>query len=89
MFFNPLGIPFASTAGNGVQGQDACSLLYTDISGDFSGDWSTANSSIATVDYDGTHMVYIQVLLPHHDAPLPGRRQHQTNNYWPKRSLVV
>jgi hypothetical protein len=55
MFFNPLGIPFLGTSGNGVDGQDACSLEYTDISGDFDGNWSTASASIATVDTFGTH----------------------------------
>ncbi len=55
MFFDPLGIPFLGTSGNGVDGQDACSLQYTDISGDFDGNWSTASTSIATVDTFGTH----------------------------------
>lgn len=49
-----LDIPLGSSAGNGVTGLDSCSGQYQDISGDFEGDWSTVNSSVATVDYFGT-----------------------------------
>jgi hypothetical protein len=54
-WFNPLGVPFASTAGQGVNGYDNCALTWDDISSFFYSDWTAANTAIATVDYYGTH----------------------------------
>lgn len=53
-FSNPLNILLNGTASDGVNGLDSCSLQWTDISGDFDGNWSTANPGIATVDCCGT-----------------------------------
>ena len=50
MFSDPLAIAFNGTASNGVNGQDSCSLQWTDVTGDFGGNWTTANPSIATVN---------------------------------------
>jgi hypothetical protein len=54
-WFSPLGIPLKGTAGNGVNGYTTCSRLWEDVSNPFWGNWSTVNSSLATVDYYGTH----------------------------------
>jgi hypothetical protein len=55
LLWNPLGIPFQGTSANGVDAFDTCSNSETDITYMFDGNWSTANSSIATVDAYGTH----------------------------------
>lgn len=55
LFFVPLGIPFASTSNQGVEAIDTCTGQTEDITGDFDNAWSTANTSIATVDSYGTH----------------------------------
>jgi hypothetical protein len=52
--FNPLGILFSNTASNGVQSED-CNATPEDISDRFSGNWTTTNTNIATVDFYGTH----------------------------------
>jgi hypothetical protein len=49
------GIPFQSTSGNGANAYDTCSGLWDDVSDAAYGNWTTGNSSIATVDYYGTH----------------------------------
>ena len=51
---DPLGIPLLGTAPNGVQAED-CNGTNQDVSRNFNGNWSTANSNIATVDMYGTH----------------------------------
>jgi hypothetical protein len=55
LWYNPLGIPFQGTSGNGANAYDTCSGLYDDVSDAAYGNWTTWNSSIATVDYYGTH----------------------------------
>jgi hypothetical protein len=52
--FDPLGIPFLGTSPNGVWATD-CNLNDTDVSSKFYGNWTTANTAIATVGNDGTH----------------------------------
>jgi hypothetical protein len=54
-WFDPLGIPFQDPSDNGVNGLDTCYGQWLDVSGDMYGNWTTANTSIATVDYYGTH----------------------------------
>ena len=55
LFFNPLGVPFQGPSDDGVNGLDSCSGSYVDVSDSFYGNWSTAATSIATVDGYGTH----------------------------------
>lgn len=53
---NPLGIPDQGTVPQGVQAEDMCEGgQYDDVSDAFYGSWTTANSSVATADYYGTH----------------------------------
>jgi len=54
-WFDPLGVPWDSTASQGVNGYNNCSLTWDDVSGYFYNNWSSANTSVATVDYYGTH----------------------------------
>lgn len=54
-WYNPLGLPVPGTGDDGVNATDSCSLQNVDVSDSFYGGWSTANTSIATVDYYGTH----------------------------------
>jgi hypothetical protein len=54
-WFNPLGVPSASTAGQGVNGYNNCDLTWDDVSSYFYSDWTSSNTAIATVDYYGTH----------------------------------
>jgi hypothetical protein len=54
-WYNPLGLPVLGTGDDGVNATDSCSLQNVDVSDSFYGGWSTANTSIATVDYYGTH----------------------------------
>jgi len=51
LWYDPRGIPFQSTSGNGANAYDSCSGLWDDVSYDAYGNWTTSNSSIATVDY--------------------------------------
>jgi hypothetical protein len=55
LLWNPLGIPFQGTSANGVDAYDTCYNSEETITYLFNGNWSTANSSIATVDAYGTH----------------------------------
>ncbi len=55
LWYNPLGIPFLSTAGNGVDAYDTCIQAYDDVTNYFVNNWSTANTSVATVNTYGTH----------------------------------
>jgi hypothetical protein len=55
LWFDPLGVAFSGTAGQGVNGYDNCALDWTDITSYFNGNWLTANTAIATVDSYGTH----------------------------------
>jgi hypothetical protein len=54
-WWDPLGISFLGTADNGVDAYDTCDDDDEDVSGSFYGNWTTANSAIATVDTYGTH----------------------------------
>jgi len=54
-WYNPLGLPVLGTGDDGVNATDSCSLQNVDVSDSFYGGWSAANTSIATVDYYGTH----------------------------------
>lgn len=55
--YNPLFLPGGGNAPNGVQAADQCpgGYQWVDVSSSFYGNWSTANTSIATVDTYGTH----------------------------------
>ena len=54
--YNPLGVPFSGTAGQGVIAPDMCQGgALADVSDIFWGAWSTASTSIATVNTYGTH----------------------------------
>ena len=55
LWYDPLGVPLSSTSNQSVYGHDKCGLLWEDISDAFYNNWSTANTSIATPDYYGTH----------------------------------
>ena len=56
VWYNPLGIPFGNGTPQGVDANDMCSGgMPTDMSDTFYGFWNSANTSIATVDYYGTH----------------------------------
>jgi hypothetical protein len=55
LLYNPLGIPLSSSDGNGVEALDTCSGYIEDVDSPFWGGWTTANHSIATVNYYGTH----------------------------------
>ena len=55
LWYDPLGVPLSLTSYQGVYGHDKCGLLWEDISDAFYSNWSTANTSIATADYYGTH----------------------------------
>jgi hypothetical protein len=54
-WFNPLGVPLGLLGNNGVNGFQNCDALWYDVSSSFYNAWSTASTSIATVDYYGTH----------------------------------
>jgi hypothetical protein len=54
-WYNPLEIPPGGVAGNGVYAYDACSSSVDDLSDLYWGTWTTANQSIATVDYYAYH----------------------------------
>ena len=55
LWYNPLGIPFQGTSDNGATCIGTCAGQWEDVSDSIYGSWSTANTSIATVDYYGTH----------------------------------
>jgi hypothetical protein len=55
LWYDPLGVPLDFYSFQGVYGHDKCGGLWEDISDSFNGNWNTANHSIATVDYYGTH----------------------------------
>jgi hypothetical protein len=53
--YSPLGVPFQGTSPNGVLGDDQCGDTGLPLSSLFLGNWKTASSSIATVDYYAKH----------------------------------
>jgi hypothetical protein len=53
--FNPLGIPLLSTSANGVDAYNTCSSWWESVDESFYGHWSTASTTIATVNYYATH----------------------------------
>lgn len=55
LWYNPIGVPFQSTAFDGVTSWYPCESEYDDISSNFYSNWSSSNTSIATVDTYGTH----------------------------------
>ena len=55
VFYNPLGVPFQSTAGQGVNAYENCYQTWDDVSDSFWSRWASANTGIVTVDYYGTH----------------------------------
>ena len=55
-WYDPLGVPFGSTADQGVFAPDECQGgALADVSDIFYSSWSTANTSVATVDSFGMH----------------------------------
>ena len=55
-WYDPLGIPDLGTADQGVQALNECDGGdLEDVSDSFYGNWTTGNTSIATVDHYGTH----------------------------------
>ena len=55
VFYAPLGVPFPGTAGQGVNSYQNCNLDWEDVSDSFWNTWTSANTSIATVNYYATH----------------------------------
>jgi hypothetical protein len=55
VFYDPLGVPFQSTAGQGVNAYENCYQTWDDVSDSFWSRWASANTGIVTVDYYGTH----------------------------------
>ena len=55
VFYNPIGVPLQGTGADGVNGSASCGGGWVDVSDSFYGNWSSANTSIATVDYYATH----------------------------------
>ena len=55
-WYDPLGVPDLGTADQGVQALNECDGGdLEDVSDSFYGNWTTGNTSIATVDHYGTH----------------------------------
>lgn len=48
-------VPAGSPTGDGVTAYNQCTLTWDDVSNSFYGNWSSANTAIATVDYYGAH----------------------------------
>jgi hypothetical protein len=55
LWYDPLGVPFSASSLNGVNGWLSCDKSWDNVNGAFNGNWSTANHSVATVDYYATH----------------------------------
>jgi len=55
LFYSPLGVPFQGTSPDGVTMYDVCWDTYDDLSDSFYYNWSTGDTTVATVDYYGTH----------------------------------
>ncbi len=53
--YNPLGIPFIGTSPNWVYAYDPCVDANLDVTSYFYNNWSTLDTTIATVDCCGTH----------------------------------
>jgi hypothetical protein len=53
--YSPLGVPLLGTSPNGVEADDSCGNTGLRLSSLFYGNWTTANTSIATVNYYATH----------------------------------
>ncbi len=55
-WYNPINLAYQGTAvESGVYGYSVCDQQYEDVSTSFYGNWSSANTSIITVDHYGTH----------------------------------
>jgi hypothetical protein len=54
-WYNPLAIPLSLASPNGVDAYTTCSSTWDDVSTLFEGNWTTVNSSIATVNYYANH----------------------------------
>ena len=54
LLYNPLAVPDLGTAANGVHGLDTCTGGWDDVSSAMYGNWTSANTGIATVNYYGT-----------------------------------
>lgn len=56
VFYNPIGVPILGPpADDGVWGYNVCDQSYDDVSMSFESNWVSGNTSIVTVDADGTH----------------------------------
>ena len=55
MGFDPILIPLGNSTLGSVFSTEACSATDVNVSSSFRGNWSTGNTSIATVDYSGSH----------------------------------
>jgi len=52
VFYDPLGVPVQSTADQGVNAYQQCTLTWDDVSDSFWPSWVSANTGIATVDHN-------------------------------------
>ena len=57
--WDPFGVPLNFSSQNGVQSLSWCDSGYVDVSDNFYGNWSTANTGIATVDYYAKHTGWV------------------------------
>lgn len=55
LFYNPIGVPFQGSTGDGVTAWYPCESEYDDISSNFYSNWTSSNTGIVTVDTYGTH----------------------------------
>ena len=55
LWYNPIGVPFQGSTEDGVTAWYPCESEYDDISSNFYSNWSSNNTSVATVDTYGFH----------------------------------
>lgn len=55
LWYNPIGVPFQGTAGDGVLAWMPCLSAYDDVSTSFYNNWSSWDTNIVTVNNYGTH----------------------------------
>ncbi|HZU42053.1 MAG TPA: hypothetical protein VE994_05230, partial [Terriglobales bacterium] len=55
LWYNPVLVPFTSTADDGVFAYESCMAGYDDVSSYFYSHWNSNDTSVVTVDAVGTH----------------------------------